>query len=661
MEKKLELDMDDAIIEKIKKKDLIGLDGLWDIAFHASNNIVQERAGYLLAIISYFIMDKKSEKWGEETNEVVQDLIDNLKNKVTEPQERANNVKVLREFIDVFEALEYPPHFRYFYKKLYEEEDEGEEDLMPSDYYGFFNYKWHKQRTAMFKVEHLETTEKQYIEIDIKESCINLKKEIGKKFNINIKQFEIMYGDRAKEFLESSNDWLYVYQIIKKVVRVPNSNNPVEIFLDLYDDNDYRERSITYSIVEEPTFSEILCDYLKKADINTSIETISIIERLPVLSDNLFDLKNYIEGHKIEKHDHWYTVLKVKFDQPEELFMKIKLLENLLCPSDFYEIDLREQFIANSGVQFLIDIVVQACTILITNDNPQKFALCASLISKTLKLFGKVLVNSQISEVLDQENSLILMKSGLDFLKFMSISAPEKEILSERMNYQLEKDRVIIDIFHMFTNIILSDNSRFKTIRKYKKLKEILFFFLIDTNNDYEKKDISYSLLDLTRRTNDIGRADFKEKTMPGEFFIGIFEVDFLPLVLENIYNDAPSDPNKPKSKKLEEVERLKVKKCYYFFDLLAKLIDEVDEVDDKVGMQIADPLVAEFTSCNRIEANEDANDERLAQLIYLISAVFKKCPKVKDKFADKTFFNFVVDDCLFRKRKDRTEMNYPI
>lgn len=46
---------------------------------------------------------------------------------------------------------------------------------------------------------------------------------------------------------------------------------------------------------------------------------------------------------------------------------------------------------------------------------------------------------------------------------------------------------------------------------------------------------------------------------MPGDFFISIMHQDYLPIVLPNIYNDA--DTLKYKSKKLEEVENLKILK----------------------------------------------------------------------------------------------------
>ena len=71
----------------------------------------------------------------------------------------------------------------------------------------------------------------------------------------------------------------------------PDPNKPVEICYDHYEDKDFRERSITYSIAEDPEYLTVLCSYLKKADVVTSLEIISVIERLPVLYDSLFELK----------------------------------------------------------------------------------------------------------------------------------------------------------------------------------------------------------------------------------------------------------------------------------------------------------------------------------------------------------------------------------
>ena len=72
----------------------------------------------------------------------------------------------------------------------------------------------------------------------------------------------------------------------------------------------------------------------------------------------LKEVKKYIDTHKIKKYEHWYTVLGVKFDQSEELFMKMKLLEELLKPdTEFCVID---KFRQSNGVKFLIDIIIQS-------------------------------------------------------------------------------------------------------------------------------------------------------------------------------------------------------------------------------------------------------------------------------------------------------------
>lgn len=267
-----------------------------------------------------------------------------------------------------------------------------------------------------------------------------------------------------------------------------------------------------------------------------------------------------------------------------------------------------------------------------------------------------------INEVLDQEGSLILMKSGLDFLKYMSDTSNETPEIVNTMSEQLKKDQLILEIFNMFTRIILNDNSRFKTIMKHKKLKEMIFYYLIDTNREYEKQYICNSLVEMTKKCANIGRDKFNCKKMPGEFFIDILHKDYLPIVLEKIYNDAVDlHTNKAKSKRYEEIIKLKVMKCTYFFGLFGDLINQIDSLDEKTAKSILGPLLEEFQSCKRIEINEDTEDPRLANLIYLISMVFKKCPQMKEEFNDKTFFDFVVNDCLFRRRKDKNEINYPI
>lgn len=90
-------------------------------------------------------------------------------------------------------------------------------------------------------------------------------------------------------------------------------------------------------------------------------------------------------------------------------------------------------------------------------------------------------------------------------------------------------------------------------------------------------------------------------------------------------------------------------------------MITEVEELDQAQATQILEPLLKEFKSCKRIENNEESEDKRLAHLISLISVIFKKCSQLKQDFDDGEFFNFVLKDCLFRRRKDKSETNYPI
>jgi hypothetical protein len=103
-----------------------------------------------------------------------------------------------------------------------------------------------------------------------------------------------------------------------------------------------------------------LCNYLKAADSVSSLEATNVIGRLPVLEQRMLDLKMYIEAHKIKKYDHWYAVLKVKFDQPEEIMFKMRLLQKILAEPDESMAGAREEFINHDGISFLIDIIVQA-------------------------------------------------------------------------------------------------------------------------------------------------------------------------------------------------------------------------------------------------------------------------------------------------------------
>lgn len=113
--------------------------------------------------------------------------------------------------------------------------------------------------------------------------------------------------------------------------------------------------------------------YLKDAESSTAIETINVISKLPVLPTQLHEIKLYIDTHKIKKYSHWYTVLGVRFDQLEELFMKMKLLEEILEPES--EFSVNEKFMQNQGINFLVDIIMQSCTILINDGRVIKFPL----------------------------------------------------------------------------------------------------------------------------------------------------------------------------------------------------------------------------------------------------------------------------------------------
>ena len=383
---------------------------------------------------------------------------------------------------------------------------------------------------------------------------------------------------------------------------------------------------------------------------------------MPVLASSLRDLKDYIERHKIKKYDHWYTVLNVKFDQPEELLIKMKLLEEILYSNTPEYENVKNEFVNNNGISFLNDIIVQACTALIKDGRVEKFPLCASLVSRTLKLFSRLIENRPLENILDPEKSLILMKSGLEFLEYMSEIGNNNKALADQMQPQLQQESIITEIFQMFTTVILYDNSRFKAIHKFKRFKEMIFYFLIDSNREYEKKDILTSLINLTRKCNEIGKANFNFKVMPGEYFINIMHQDFLPIVLEKIYNDHAINYNsKAKSKRFEEIEKLKVDKCNYFFDLFGELIREINNLDPQIAGEILTPLLNEFKSVKRLEINDDTEDTRLAHLINLISIVFKQCPQVKTTHADRELFNFVLNDCLFRRRKEKSQPNYPI
>lgn len=221
-EGKLSFEKEGVTIKEVKSIELEGLSTLWEIALQSPNSIVQERAGYLLATLYFLFMDKKSDKyWAKETAFVVGELMKIINSKPKDTYEKINRIKILREFIDTYETLSYPPHFKMFYKKLYVEEDDGEEEIMDSSYYNFMNYKWGKQTRAMIKVIHMETKEEKYININLKDTVIHLKWEIAKEFGVLPKEFEIYYGPKKVNFVQSYFDWNYIYELIKEIGNYP--------------------------------------------------------------------------------------------------------------------------------------------------------------------------------------------------------------------------------------------------------------------------------------------------------------------------------------------------------------------------------------------------------------------------------------------------------
>ena len=133
---------------------------------------------------------------------------------------------------------------------------------------------------------------------------------------------------------------------------------------------------------------------------------------------------------------------------------------------------------------------------------------------------------------------------------------------------------------------------------------------------------------------------------MPGDLFIEIMHTDYLPLVLNKIYNDPTNiDFSKTKSKKYEEIEKLKIDKCTYFFNLFGNLIKENGDLELRIAEEILQPLLEEFKSMKRLEPNEDTEDLRLASLINLISIVFNNCPEAKQTLGNKELFNFVLKE----------------
>jgi len=133
---------------------------------------------------------KKSSEWERETNNTIEYIIDILKQTDHQQYETLNHIKILRQFIDAFETLDFPEHFRIFYKKLYEIEDEGEEEMMERDY-NIFIRKWNKKPTASFSVFNKANEQYKFFTIDIKAPVILLKKKIASAFNMKEREFDI--------------------------------------------------------------------------------------------------------------------------------------------------------------------------------------------------------------------------------------------------------------------------------------------------------------------------------------------------------------------------------------------------------------------------------------------------------------------------------------
>lgn len=151
---------------------------------------------------------------------------------------------------------------------------------------------------------------------------------------------------------------------------------------------------------------------------------------------------------------------------------------------------------------------------------------------------------------------------------------------------------------------------------------------------------------------------------MPGDVFINILHKEFLPIVLEKIYNDSPGlqqPKNKAKSKKYEEAIELKILKSTSFFNLFGSLIKVNGDLPIEIAEDILNSLLGELKSLKRIELNEETEDKRLASLINLISIVFNNCPEAKQSLVDQDLFKFVLKKCLFERRKDKKQPNYPI
>lgn len=207
-DQKIVLDSQSVVIKSVSTLELEGIETLWEIACQASNSIVQERAGYLLALIHYLYMDKKDfNKWEKETGNIVRDLMNIISTSGADSFETLNHVKVLKQFADIFETMDLPAHFRPFYKKLYDAEDEEDkEEVMESGYIQFYT-NWNRQTNAMFAVEHKNTKEVKYIDTNIKYPVFRFKREVAKQFGIKARDFEFNYNDKDNEFVKPFFDW----------------------------------------------------------------------------------------------------------------------------------------------------------------------------------------------------------------------------------------------------------------------------------------------------------------------------------------------------------------------------------------------------------------------------------------------------------------------
>lgn len=114
-------------------------------------------------------------------------------------------------------------------------------------------------------------------------------------------------------------------------------------------------------------------------------------------------------------------------------------------------------------------------------------------------MFNEICENLQLHEFLDSEATLVIITRGMEFLEYISDVGNNDKSLIKLMREQLERDRVVHDIFKMFSLIITFENKRFRSIYKNRNLKSIIFYYLIDSNNEYLKKEISESLTYLTR------------------------------------------------------------------------------------------------------------------------------------------------------------------